>query len=53
MQVLKDIAKEGKTRIFFTHLNHSNLALDPEGEPRKNIEEQGFHLALDGMEFAI
>lgn len=53
MQVLRDIAKEGKTRIFFTHLNHSNLALDPEGEPRKNIEEQGFHLAWDGMEFTI
>ena len=53
MQVLKDIAKEGKTRIFFTHLNHSNLALDPEGEPRKNIEEQGFHLPSDGMEFTI
>jgi pyrroloquinoline quinone biosynthesis protein B len=53
MQVLKDIAKEGKTRICFTHLNHSNLALDPGGEPRKKIEEQGFHLAWDGMEFTI
>jgi pyrroloquinoline quinone biosynthesis protein B len=53
LKILKDIAKEGKTRICFTHLNHSNLALDPEGEPRKNIEEQGFHLAMDGMEFFI
>jgi len=53
MQVLKDIAKEGKTRIFFTHLNHSNFALDPEGEPRKKIKEQGFHLAWDGMEFFL
>jgi len=53
MQVLKDIAKEGKTRIFFTHLNHSNFALEPEGKPRKKIEEQGFHLAWDGMEFSL
>lgn len=53
IQVLNDIAKGGKTRIFFTHLNHSNLALDSEGEARKNIEEQGFNLAWDGMEFTI
>ncbi len=53
LQILKDIAKEGRTQIFFTHLNHTNLALDPEGEPRKKIEEHGFHLARDGMEFSL
>ncbi len=53
MDVLKEITREGKTRIYFTHLNHTNLALDPEGEPRKTIEKQGFHLASDGMEFSL
>jgi pyrroloquinoline quinone biosynthesis protein B len=53
MQVLKGVAKEGKTQIFFTHLNHSNLALDPDEELGRKIEEQGFHLAWDGMEFSL
>ncbi len=53
MEILEDIAREGKTRIFFTHLNHTNLALDPEGEPRRAVERQGFHLASDGMEFSL
>jgi len=53
LHVLRDIAKEGKTRVCFTHLNHSNLALDPEGEPRKTVEKLGFHLASEGMEFSL
>jgi len=42
-----------KTKIYFTHLNHSNLALDPEGNEIKEIEEKGFKLAMEGMEFFI
>ncbi len=53
METLKDIAKKGKPKIFFTHLNHSNLGLAPEGEARKEIEEKGFSLASEGMEFAL
>jgi len=52
MELLKDIAA-GKTRIFFTHLNHSNPALDPRGEARKIIEKNAFALAEDGMEFPL
>ena len=47
------IAQAGKTKIFFTHLNHSNLALDPEGDARKIIEKNAFALAEDGMEFPL
>jgi pyrroloquinoline quinone biosynthesis protein B len=53
MAFLKDIAQNGKTRILFTHLNHSNLALDPRGEARKIIEKNAFALAEDGMEFSL
>ncbi len=42
-----------KTKIYFTHLNHSNLALNPEGEEIEKIKESGFELAIDGMEFFI
>ena len=50
---LESVAKEGKTKIYFTHLNHTNLALEPEGKARKEIEERGFGIASDGMEFFL
>ena len=53
MTLLKDIARNGKTQIHFTHLNHSNLALDPDGEARRIMEKDGFGLAEDGMEFPL
>lgn len=53
MKLLRDIAHGGKTQIFFTHLNHSNLALDPDGGARKIIEKNKFGLAKDGMEFLL
>lgn len=53
MEILKAVAKKGQTLIYFTHLNHSNLSLDPEGEARKRLEGEGFYLAEDGQEFAL
>lgn len=53
LKTLGNVAREGKTKIYFTHLNHTNLALDPEGEARKEIEEKGFRIASDGMEFFL
>ncbi|MGD9345910.1 MAG: MBL fold metallo-hydrolase [Candidatus Aminicenantes bacterium] len=50
---LRQIAKKGDTRIYFTHLNHSNLALDPDGDARKNITNEGFALAQEGMEISL
>lgn len=53
MEILSRVARKGATKIYFTHLNHSNLALDPEGEARKKVEEEGFQLASEGMEFSL
>jgi len=53
LKTLRNVAREGKTKIYFTHLNHTNLALDTEGEARKEIEEKGFRIASDGMEFFL
>ncbi len=53
MKLLKDIARDGKIQIFFTHLNHSNLALDPDGDARKIMKNAAFGLAEDGMEFPL
>ncbi len=53
IETLSPIAKKGKTQIFFTHLNHSNLALAPEGDAIKHIVNEGFGLAQDGMELSL
>lgn len=43
----------GQKEIYFTHLNHSNPAIDSNWQIRKLIEERGFHIAEDGMEFRL
>jgi len=53
VEVLNSVPKKGKTAIYFTHLNHSNFVLDPEGEARKNIREKGFDIAADGLEISL
>jgi pyrroloquinoline quinone biosynthesis protein B len=53
LKTLGKVALKGQTQICFTHLNHSNLALDPEREERKKIREKGFRLASEGEEFSL
>jgi len=53
LKTLEEVAKKGQTRIYFTHLNHTNLALAPEGDARKKITDKGFQLASDGEEFFL
>ena len=53
LKILKSIVRKGKTKVYFTHLNHTNLALNPESEARRKVEEEGFHLASEGMEFYL
>jgi len=53
MKILSNIAQSGKTQIFFTHLNHTNSALDPDGDARNTIKKNAFALADDGMEFSL
>ena len=53
LRILSGLSPEKRGRVFFTHLNHSNLALDPAGTERKEVERGGFHLAAEGQEFFI
>ncbi len=53
MDLLKNEVRKGKTAIYFTHFNHSNPALDPDGEARKSILEKGFHMAEEGLEIPV
>lgn len=50
---LRALPASKKAGIFFTHLNHTNLALDPAGAERRWLEEAGFRLAAEGQEFDL
>jgi pyrroloquinoline quinone biosynthesis protein B len=53
MTVLGDAVRNQGRKVYFTHLNHTNLALAPESEARKTLEAAGFRIAADGMEFFL
>jgi hypothetical protein len=48
MTLLGAEARSGRVRIAFTHLNHSNAALDPAGAARRAIVDAGFTVAAEG-----
>jgi len=45
--------RAGRLRVWFTHLNHSNGALDPKGPERRAIEAAGFAVAADGQRLPL
>lgn len=45
MRLFASLPEAEKNKVHFIHLNHTNPALIPGGEARKNIEAQGFHVA--------
>ncbi|MFQ6069726.1 MAG: MBL fold metallo-hydrolase [Candidatus Aminicenantales bacterium] len=53
LERLKDVAARKRSKIFFTHLNHTNPALDPGSKERAEIKKSGFRLASDGREFYL
>ncbi len=53
MTVLRKAVRRQGSQVYFTHLNHTNLALAPESEARKMLEAEGFGIAADGMEFFL
>ncbi len=53
LNILKNSVQSGRKKVFFTHLNHTNLALNPEGKERKVVDEAGCGIASEGMEFFL
>jgi pyrroloquinoline quinone biosynthesis protein B len=53
LDLLGETASSGGCRILFTHLNHSNAALDPRSEASKEIIRRGFAVAEEGLEFGL
>jgi pyrroloquinoline quinone biosynthesis protein B len=53
MGLLEPLVRQGKLDVFFTHLNHSNPALDPTSAASREIKGRGFHVATEGQQFVL
>jgi len=53
MELLEEPVREGEVEVAFTHLNHSNPALDPAGPERREIEARGFRVLGEGEEVGL
>jgi pyrroloquinoline quinone biosynthesis protein B len=53
MNLLEPLVKAGKVKVWFTHLNHSNPALEKDGAARKAIGTRGFRVLDEGDEFEL
>jgi pyrroloquinoline quinone biosynthesis protein B len=53
IQRLAPAVAAGELEVYFTHMNHSNPALEPESAPRRAIEAAGFGVLADGQEIDL
>ncbi|MEM7481765.1 MAG: MBL fold metallo-hydrolase [Acidobacteriota bacterium] len=50
---MERFAGRASPEILFTHLNHSNPALEPESAAARRVAERGFAVAGEGQEFEL
>jgi pyrroloquinoline quinone biosynthesis protein B len=53
MDLLQDRVAAGTLAVYFTHLNHSNPAIEPDSDARREIEQRGFHVVDESAEFDL
>lgn len=53
MDLFQDRVRSGRFRMLFTHLNHSNRAIEPDGPERRAIEGRGFAVAEEGQRLPL
>lgn len=53
MDLLAPLVAAGTLSVYFTHLNHSNPALDPSGAVHKAIEARGFRVLAEDDELGL
>ncbi len=49
MRRLAPLPASERAKVYFTHLNHTNTAGDPNGAAAARVRRAGFHIAYDGL----
>ena len=53
MNLLKELTQEDKSKVYFIHMNHTNLMLDQESELSKLVISKGFNIARLGQKLYL
>jgi pyrroloquinoline quinone biosynthesis protein B len=49
VDLLAPAVESGRLAVYFTHFNHTNPLVEPEGPARRQVEERGFGVLDDGL----
>ena len=49
MMLFKDLSKQNKQKVFFTHLNHTNPLIIKESKEQFEVKKLGFNFAMDNL----
>ena len=53
LTVLDDLSLEHKNKVYFIHMNHTNLMLDPSSELTKLVINKGFNITRLGLKLSL
>jgi len=53
MDLLEPLVRAGRLKVCFTHLNHSNPALDASSGAAREVRRRGFVIAKEGQEIGL
>ncbi len=53
MNLMEGLTQEAKSKIYFIHMNHTNLMLDPDSELSKLVKSKGFKIARLGQKLYL
>ena len=53
INLLDDLSSEDKNKVYFIHMNHTNLMLDPRSDLTKLVTNKGFNIARLGLKLSL
>jgi len=53
IDLLSGLSKENRNKVYFIHMNHTNLMLDPNSELSKLVTSKGFNIARLGQKLYL
>jgi pyrroloquinoline quinone biosynthesis protein B len=53
MNLLSGLSKENRNKVYFIHMNHTNMMLDPNSKLSKLITSKGFNIARLGQKLYL
>ena len=53
INLLNNLSKENKRKVYFIHMNHTNPMLDPNSDLSKSIIMKGFNIARLGQKLYL